>query len=77
MRPSIGPRGASTADAAVGDISGESLLASVLECIDDEIDRVLLLAHIALDTPLTKLEHDLKTDRRELAARRGRALSTL
>lgn len=44
-----------TADAALSNIAGESLLALVLKRIEDEQDRVLVLAHIALDTPLTKL----------------------
>ena len=66
-----------TADAAVGNVAGESLLASVLERIEDELDRVLVLGHIALDTPLAKLARELNLDRRELAARVKKAIDVL
>ncbi|MGH3159845.1 MAG: hypothetical protein ACRDNF_25175 [Streptosporangiaceae bacterium] len=58
-----------TADAAVGNVAGESLLTSVLERIEDELDRVLVLAHVALDTPLPKLARELDLAPRELARR--------
>ena len=77
MRRSSGSGGDWTADAAVGNVSGESLLTAVLERIPDEFDRVLVLAHIGLDTPLAVLARDLKLDRRELASRLQDALDGL
>jgi hypothetical protein len=66
-----------TAEAAVGNVVGESLLALVLERIEDQQDRVLVLAHIALDTPLSKLAREMKLDRRELSTRIERAIAML
>jgi hypothetical protein len=66
-----------TADAAVGNVSGESLLGFVLERVEDELDRVVLFAHLALDTPLATLARDLKIERRELARRLERAVDVL
>jgi hypothetical protein len=66
-----------TAGSAIGNVSGESLLAYALERIDDELDRVLILAHIALDAPLSTLVRALKVERTELAARVDRALDML
>jgi hypothetical protein len=77
MRHSLRAGGNFTADAAVGNVAGESLLASVLERIEDELDRVLVLAHIALDSPLSRLARDLNLDRRELAARVEQAIDVL
>ncbi len=66
-----------TADAAVGNVAGESLLASVLERIEDELDRVLVLAHIALDTPIPKLARELNLDPHDLTARVEQAIDVL
>lgn len=77
MRRSVDSRDDFTGDAAVGNVSGETLLASTLKRIDDELDRVLVLAHIALDRPLAKLARELDIDCRELAARVERALGVL
>jgi hypothetical protein len=77
MRRSPEVRDDFTADAAVGNVVGESLLALVLERIEDELDRVLVLAHIALATPLAKLARELNLGRRELAARAEQAIDTL
>jgi hypothetical protein len=66
-----------TGSAAVTNVSGETLLASVLDRIDDELDRVLVLAHIALDLPLTPLARDLQMSSLELARRADRALNAL
>ena len=66
-----------TASAAVMNVSGETLLASILARIDDELDRVLVLAHVALDLPLTPLARDLKVSSVELARRAERAMESL
>jgi hypothetical protein len=66
-----------TGDAAVGNVSGDSLLELVLERIEDEVDRVVLFAHLALDMPLNTLERDLKIDRCELALRLERLVEAL
>ena len=66
-----------TADTAVGNVAGESLLASVLERLEGELDRVLVLAHIALDTPIPKLARELKLEPHQLAARVEQAIDVL
>src|SRR5712691_1134334 len=57
-----------TADTAATNMSGESLLSSVLLRIDNKFDRVLILAHWALGISVTSLARSLDLDRGELSA---------
>jgi len=59
----------STGDAAVGNVSGASLLEEVLGRIEDERERVLILAHIGLDISLRNLSYSLGTSATEIAER--------
>jgi hypothetical protein len=77
MMRSARPTGDVTGDAATGNVAGETVLSSVLATQDDELDQVLILAHLALGLPLAQLVHDLKADRRELEARAARILTRL
>ena len=65
-----------TGDTAVADVTGDSLLFSLLSRITGERDRVLILAHVGLDISLTTLARDLKTDRRLLAEQVDSILAT-
>lgn len=66
-----------TGDTATGNVAGDSLIVSVLSRIEDDLERVLILAHIGLDISLTTLARELKMDRRELAAHLDRILAKL
>jgi hypothetical protein len=66
-----------TAEAAVGNVAGESLLATALARVDDELDRVIVLAHFALEMPLVKLARELNLERHELKERIESALRVL
>lgn len=59
----------STADAAIGDLSGESILVEVFGRIGNPEDRALLFAHVALEIPLHSLERQSSMSRRELSRR--------
>lgn len=59
----------STAGAALGELSGESLLAEVFARVPGKRDRALLLANVGLGISLASLERQFRVDRRELAAR--------
>ena len=67
----------STAEAAIGDVAGESVLVQIFTRIQDEQDRALILAHIGLGIPLTGLEQQFRQSRRELATRVDAILMTL
>lgn len=69
MRHSSGHTWDKTGDSAVGDVAGDSLLAEVFSRIEDERDRVLILAHIGLDLSLRNLARVMGTTRIELADR--------
>jgi hypothetical protein len=77
MRRSAGQIPDSTGAAAAADLSGESLLTSVLLRIDDELERILILAHVGLDISLSALARDLNIERQELAKRVDFALAKL
>jgi hypothetical protein len=77
MKYSAGHTPDVTGDTAVGDVSGESLFAEVLSRIEDEFERVLILAHVGLDISLNILARELKVDRRGLASRVGSVLDRL
>lgn len=59
----------STADLALGDVSGELVRTAVEQRIADEKDRKLILAHLALGVDLVDLERWLGASRSELTAR--------
>jgi hypothetical protein len=67
----------STGDIAARDLSAESVFVEILSRIDDERERVYLLAHIGLDISVTTLARELKVDRRELATRVDAILAKL
>lgn len=69
MRYSPGRASDKTGDSAVGDVAGESLFVEVFSRIEDEQDRVLLLAHIGLDISLRNLARAMGTTRGELEER--------
>src|SRR5690242_17265236 len=69
MRHSSGRAWDKTGDSAVGDVAGDSLLVEVFSRIEDERDRVLVLAHIGLDLSLRNLARVMGTTRSELADR--------
>ena len=56
-----------TGDTAVGDMSGDTMLAEVLSRIEDERERVLILAHVGLGMSLRSLERALGADHNQLA----------
>lgn len=58
-----------TGNTAVGDLTGDSLLVEIISRIDDEQERVLIIAHKALDIPLSNLADELGTSRAELSHR--------
>jgi len=58
-----------TGDNAVADVAGESLLVELFSRIEDERDRVLVLAHIGLDLSLRNLARVMGVTRVELADR--------
>jgi hypothetical protein len=66
-----------TAEAALGDLAGDSLLMEVLKRIDNETDRVLLLAHAGLEISVRNLALKFGIDRAELAGRIATILSAL
>ena len=66
-----------TASTAAANVAGDSLLLAVLSRIEDELDRVVLLAHVGLDVSLPNLARDLKMERRELAVRVDRIITQL
>jgi hypothetical protein len=66
-----------TGDAATDNVVGETVFASVLVTQDNELDRVLTLAHLALGIRLAQLAHDLDADRRDLEARMARIQTQL
>jgi hypothetical protein len=69
MRHSPGHASDRTGDSAVGEVAGESLLVEVFSRIEDERDRVLLLAHIGLDISLRNLARVMGTTRIDLEER--------
>jgi hypothetical protein len=66
-----------TSEAAIGDVSGDSVLAEVFSRIHDEQDRVLLLVHVALGISLASLERQVSISREELATRIDATLAAL
>jgi hypothetical protein len=77
MMKGAGQRPDVTAGAAVGNVSGDALLASVLAVIDDDLDQVLVLGHGALNLPVAYLARRLAIDRRDAEDRVARALAAL
>ena len=77
MRRSAGQASDLTGQIALGNVAGESLLFAILSRIDDELDRVLILAHVGLDYSFASLARDLKVDRREVAQRIEETLTVL
>jgi hypothetical protein len=69
MRRSPGRTWDTTGDSAVGDVAGDSLLVEVFARIEDERDRVLILAHIGLDISLRNLARAMGVSRTELSDR--------
>jgi uncharacterized protein YdbL (DUF1318 family) len=70
MRSSRGRVTDRTADTAVGDVSGETILLEVFSRVSERENRVsLLFAHVALDMSLSSLERQLGTSRRDLGRR--------
>lgn len=66
-----------TAETAIGDVSGASLLEEVSVRIVDEVDRRVFLAHIALGVSLANLETQVGVSREELAVRIDANLAVL
>jgi hypothetical protein len=66
-----------TADTAVGDVSGETILLEVFSRVSDEEDRALLFAHVALDMPLSTLKRQFGTSRHDLGHRIEAILAVL
>lgn len=66
-----------TAEAAIGKVSGDALLASVLAALEDDLDQVLVIGHKALNLPFTYLARRLAMDRRDVETRVTSALATL
>lgn len=77
MKRSSGRGWDTTGDSAVGDVAGESLLVEVFSRIEDERDRVLILAHIGLDISLRNLARVIGTDRIKLADRLSAIMARL
>jgi hypothetical protein len=66
-----------TGESAVADVAGDSVLVSILSRIEEERERILILAHVGLGISLATLARDLKTDRRELAEQVNQILARL
>jgi hypothetical protein len=77
VRHSPGRAADKTGDSAVGDIAGESLLVEVFSRIDDEQDRVLLLARIGLDISVRNLARVMGATRAELEHRLANIIARL
>src|ERR1700730_3446048 len=77
MRRNAGQAPDLTGTVALGNIAGESLLVAILSRIEDELERVLVLAHVGLDYSLSSLARDLKLERRDIATRIERILIEL
>jgi hypothetical protein len=67
----------STAETAVGDVTGEALLIELFSRVTDREDRALLIAHGALGISLEKLAHQFGTSCGELAGRVEAILGSL
>lgn len=77
MTPGPGQHHDPTSGLAAGDLAGESLVTEILSRVEDQRDRVFLLAHVGLDIPLSTLSRELKVGRAELASRIDAILGSL
>ena len=77
MKPSAGRASDPTGNIAVGHVAGDSLLAEVLSRIEDERERVLILAHVGLGISLTALERPFGMSRQDLSSRVDTIIATL
>ncbi len=66
-----------TGEAAVGDMSSDSLFTEVLSRIEHEEDRVLLLAHIGLEISVRSLSRTLGVSAENVTARIAGIVATL
>lgn len=77
MKANAGRDADATGEVAVSNVSGDSLLISVLSRIEGELEKVLILAHVALDLPIHTLARELGLDRADVTARIERTLVAL